>query len=263
MVSKIRSRFTPSTVIATVALVFAMTGGAVAVNSQSGPSSAKAPVRVASNVASVAKSKARVKAKAGPRGPVGPQGLQGPAGATGPAGPQGPAGAKGETGAAGTNGTDGQKGETGATGATGPAGPTGPTGPPGEPWPVGGTLPAKATEKGAWSASGMPVKAFSAEVLFGSISFTIPLATAPAVHVIEELGHETTECPGGVTKPEALPGNLCIFLNYKENVGGILSSDPGSGGFEEAGITGSVLFVTAAKAGEGVLAKGTWAVTAE
>lgn len=249
MFSIMRRRFTYANVILTLALVFAMTGGAYAAKHYLITSTKQISPKVV----------AALQGKAGKTGPAGPAGLAGPAG---PMGPSGPGGATGASGKNGLNGEKGERGATGPAGTTGAAGATGSQGVKGEPWTPNNVLPSNATEKGAWSASGMPVKYFSSEVVFGSISFTIPLATAPAVHVIEELGHETTECPGGVTKPEALPGNLCIFLNFKENVSGILSSDPGGGGLEEAGITGSVLFVIAEKAGEGVLAKGTWAVTA-
>ncbi|MGH2903166.1 MAG: hypothetical protein ACRDK7_06210 [Solirubrobacteraceae bacterium] len=169
-------------------------------------------------------------------------------------------------------GATGEKGETGSTGSTGVKGEQGIQGiqgiqgVQGQPWTPNNTLPAKATEKGAWSASGVPVPpepGAASEFIYAPISFTIPLETAPEAHVIES--GETTECPGGVAKPEALPGNLCIFVlpGTSSNVKAIASSDPGTGSIGAAGTTGSVLFLVAATVHEGVLAKGTWAVTAE
>lgn len=123
-----RKHFNATTIIAIVALVFAMTGGAFAVTSKGGPSP----------VASVAK-KSKVKVLRGPRGP---KGDSGPAGAAGPAGPVGPAGA---AGAKGEKGERGEKGEKGEAGAAGPAGQNGQTG-------FTSVLPKEETETGGWSA---------------------------------------------------------------------------------------------------------------
>jgi hypothetical protein len=91
-----RYRPRTSTVVAVIALVFAMTGGAIA--STTGPTATAA--------------------KAGKRGPRGRRGPAGPTGATGATG------AKGATGATGATGAKGATGPTGATGATGPTGPS-------------------------------------------------------------------------------------------------------------------------------------------
>ena len=72
-----------------------------------------------SPTATAAKSKAKPKAKPGPRGPAGPKGATGATGATGPAGPTGPAGAAGAKGENGANGSNGSTGEPGAPGAPG------------------------------------------------------------------------------------------------------------------------------------------------
>jgi hypothetical protein len=44
-----------------------------------------------------------------------------------------------------------------------------------------------------------------------SISFPIPLATAPTVHVIPVGGPSTAACPGTDANPSATGGNLCIY----------------------------------------------------
>jgi len=76
---------------------------------------------------------------AGPRGLRGPVGAKGDQGPIGPAGPVGPTGATGATGATGQTGPTGATGQTGATGATGATGPTGITGPTGATGPTGPT----------------------------------------------------------------------------------------------------------------------------
>jgi hypothetical protein len=58
----------------------------------------------------------------GDTGPPGPQGLPGPQGATGATGATGAQGLKGDKGDTGPQGLKGDKGDTGATGAQGPAG---------------------------------------------------------------------------------------------------------------------------------------------
>lgn len=81
----IRRNLTPPTALAVIALVFAMSGGAIAAKN-------------ASNSAEASKSQRGPK---GPRGKQGPRGLQGPQGAkgdTGERGPVGPQGPKGDTG---------------------------------------------------------------------------------------------------------------------------------------------------------------------
>ncbi len=257
MFSRIRNRLhlTPSMAIAFVALVLALTGGAFAATPHGGGGA----------TATAAKSKAKPKAKAGPRGPAGPAGKTGATGATGPAGATGPggaAGAKGETGGAGVQGV---QGETGATGPQGPIGDTGVQGPQGEPWTPNNTLPANAKEKGTWSVAGVPATYFGKELVSASISFTIPLEKPIAeaeVHIVTQ--GETIECPGGVEKPEALPGNLCIFIQASNNAkeSDILDVSPEGFLKKGAGTVGTTLLIEPETAGEGVLIFGSWAVTA-
>ena len=118
MFQALRKHITPATVLAFVALVFAITGGAFAATGSGGGAGAKASASV-TPPAVAAKAKAKPKTKAGPRGPAGPKGATGatgPGGAAGPAGPAGAAGAKGENGAAGGPGTAGAPGGPGANG---------------------------------------------------------------------------------------------------------------------------------------------------
>ena len=104
MFQAIRKHLNPTTVVAFVALVFAMTGGAFAASGGSGGggTGSKTIASVTRGaggnpISTTAKSKAKPKTKAGPRGPAGPAGKNGATGVTGPAGPAGATGAKGET----------------------------------------------------------------------------------------------------------------------------------------------------------------------
>jgi hypothetical protein len=284
MFSAIRKQITPATVLAFVALVFAVTGGAFAAGSHgggSGPRAIASTGRAASGVplASVAKSKAKGKAKAPARGPAGPKGATGAAG---------PAGATGATGATGPAGAAGGKGETGATGPAGPAGPEGKEGKEGPKGTTGytKTLPAGETETGQWflsttAAGGPEIVAATA------ISFPIPLLERPAtdqtgkaaLYIGPEEGeselHESKiikeheGCAGTAAAPVAEPGHLCLFAVEAENLYADVSAavavfDASSAGIETEtfGKTGAGIRVVSAAAGP-VSIRGSWAVTAE
>ena len=107
-----RRHLTYANVAATLALVFAMSGGALAATHYVITSTKQIKPSVLKEL----------KGKAG---------VTGPAGATGPGGANGQAGAAGPQGPGGATGPGGGAGPTGAPGATGAAGPPGPPGPPG------------------------------------------------------------------------------------------------------------------------------------
>jgi hypothetical protein len=285
MFKALRKHLTPSTAIAFMALVFAVTGGAFAAtgggnnNGSSNASAAKASAAV-TRLASAAKAKpkAKVKAKTGPRGPAGPKGATGAAG---------PAGATGATGAAGPAGATGPAG----AGATGPAGPVGPAGAQGPPGTTGftKTLPSEQTETGSWSFSS---DATTGNHIFASLSFNIPLhepLNASQVHYINSAGKEITggnrgvpsaSCSGSAEEPTARPGNLCVYetatlgvvyvgeVNEEEGAsteifpsGAIPTSLGGSG--VGAGTSGATIQVTPNNQEAEHLGWGTWAVTAD
>jgi hypothetical protein len=250
--SGIRKHFTVVNMMMTVALVFVMTGGAYAASKY-----------VISSTKQVSP-----KVLAALKGKAGANGAQGSAGAAGPAGPAGPAGARGETGVAGQNGAAGEKGAqgekgtpgangfNGTDGAKGPAGPTGPVGPTGSPWTAGGTLPAGATETGSWY-----VKFFEGgghEAVDVPVSFEVPLATELEVANVHFAPNP--ECPGTVEKPEANPGNLCVYTgeNLENHVEFVTIGKP-YGIHEGAGTSGALLDMVASELPG--LAYGTWAVT--
>jgi len=276
----IRSRFTYSNVVATLALVFAMSGGALAASKFLITSTKQIKPSVL----------ASLKGKAGANGTAGAQG------ATGPAGPQGPAGAKGENGASGTNGegvasanlTAGQEGckEGGSkftvggkttTACNGEKGKAGAQGPPGEPWTAGGTLPEGSTETGTWTISQTAKKGKEATEELGltrpstAISFPIPLAAPIAeanVKIFEGLNPTIpTGCTGTVVEEESVadlkaePGNLCVWIRARKNIttSNLASFDP-EAGVRGAGTHGAIFSVSIGVAEES-FAEGTWAVT--
>jgi hypothetical protein len=263
MFSRIRKHLTYANVAMTIALVFAMTGGAYAAKHYLITSTKQISPSV-------------LKALAGKRGTTGPAGA---------AGPTGPAGAKGENGATGPEGKEGKPGGPGGPGTsvTSKSLPEGNTNCPaggsefvagaatyacnGSPWTAGGTLPSGKTETGAWGIAAVPASIFGSELAATGISFAIPLQSAPAVSIVaaggKGAGGKTCPTTSSVEKPEAEPGHLCIFVGAALNAGSVTESSPITGGPEEAGTTGAVVTVHPETAKESVLATGTWAVTAE
>ena len=103
-----RIHLSPTTVIATLALVFAMTGGAYA-----------AKKYLITSTKQISPKGDMLKALQGKAGPAGANGPAGPVGPQGPAGGPGGKGENGKEGAAGKNGENGKPGENGKAGANG------------------------------------------------------------------------------------------------------------------------------------------------
>jgi Collagen triple helix repeat (20 copies) len=128
---QIRGRFSPSLVLASIALIVALGGTATAAGIARITSKQiqNGTIQLA-DISKRAKKQLRgQRGPVGPRGPASSQGLQGPegpagpVGPTGPAGPQGPAGAQGPAGSAGADGvspTFGRINTLGVTAAFGP-----------------------------------------------------------------------------------------------------------------------------------------------
>jgi hypothetical protein len=242
MFSALRKRMhvTPATVIATLALVFAMTGGAYAANKYLITSTKQISPKV-------------LKRLKGASGKAGANGAAGPAGAAGARGPTGPAGPAGAVGPQGPQGVAGLKGESGPPGAPGKNGTSGFT----------KTLPSGSTETGTWVVSATENNPAT------QISFAIPLASELAegnVHYVNKEGNGTT-CPGTLAEPAALSGNLCIYQNLATGVevtNGLAQTaiiNP-AGGFGQLGAaTSGAMLVLARTAEETPFAFGTWAVT--
>jgi Collagen triple helix repeat (20 copies) len=246
-------RVSPAGMIATLALIFAMSGGAYAASKYVITSTKQ----IKPSVLKTLQGKTGPAGAPGPAGPAGAQGAQGAQGPAGPAGSQGSQGGKGETGSQGVKGTTGTAGATGPKGATGATGTTGYT----------ETLPSGKTETGQWVV--YAPGAGPNELRVDAISFAIPLATAPAsFEIVSTAQKETSNCPGGLAKPEAAKGYLCLFEGeiflHKPGLELATVNDPS--GASGAGITGGeLIFETenTVKAGEAVSSEGVWAVTAE
>jgi hypothetical protein len=196
MFSTIRRHMSPATVLAVVALVFAMTGGAYAAKKYLITSTKQISPSV-------------LKALQGKAGPGGAPGAAGAPGAQGPAGPAGPVGSVGSAGPKGDAGTVGAKGEKGATGATGATGVEGN---------IKATLPSGTTETGTWDISGHSV---GGGYYTAAISFPIPLkeagvnkAYAFTLEQTEEKEFGSSGCAGTVEHPSAPKGVLCVYTGY-------------------------------------------------
>lgn len=205
MLSALRTRINPATVIATIALVFALTGGAYAAGKYLITSTKQIKPSVL----------ASLKGKAGPAGPAGPAGAAGvgtagPAGSQGPAGPNGPAGPEGKTGPKGEQGVKGVQGIQGLEGKEG------------SPWTAGGTLPSGRTETGVWSIAQSNISQPS-QKLWVPISFPIPLPAESTKAFFfnqeqtEEKEFGTSGCTGTLNEPKAPSGTLCVYTGPEGN----------------------------------------------
>ncbi len=168
MFSRIRKRFTFVNVMMTLALVFAMTGGAYAAKKYLITSTKQISPKVLKQL-------------------KGKNGKNGAPGATGAQGPQGPAGVAGKDGA---NGKDGAS-------VTGPEGPEGKEGKEGSPWTAGGKLPSEKSETGSW------IVRTNTEEDNGqsqtAISFPIPLKSALVETQVHYIAGEAAEGEGELT----------------------------------------------------------------
>jgi hypothetical protein len=242
MFSTIRKRLhlTPSTVIASLALVFAMSGGAYAASKYVITSTKQIKPSVL----------AQLKGNAGAKGAAGAAGAPGAAGPQGPAGPGGAAGAQGPQGVPGSNGTPGAAGHEGS------------------PWTAGGTLPSGKTETGTWGYS-LVTTSHSAQAT-APISFVVPLAApldSTHVHFVAfEEAEPPAACQGSVSSPTAEKGNLCVYERFNsglESGSHPLVTSPNATFLSSAGAGTSGAIVFLEPEGEaGVFGWGSWAVTA-
>jgi hypothetical protein len=272
MFRAIRTRITPATILATVALVFAMTGGAYAAKKYLITSTKQISPKVLSSL-------------------KGAKGAAGTAGAAGPAGPQGPSGTAGTTGKEGPTGKEGTPGKEGSAGKEGTKGLEGAKGVEGSPWTAGGTLPSGKTETGAWSFGKESQSAQAVEVGIGTlvaVSFPIPLAQALSgahVHYVNTATGEEVEafeenletqfrevpqtaCPG---VGKANQGELCVYQSGRigdlhiatQLLGDPTESQPPLGFEWGAGKTGVLMnAVPTGELSSSAVGWGTWAVTA-
>jgi hypothetical protein len=237
---KLKKRLTansPGLILGVIAIVLALTGGAIAASGALNGTQKK-------EVKKIAQTEAKKFA------------TQGPKGDPGPAGATGPQGGKGDAGTAGTNGKDGVSAEaTSFSGAKAPCteggveiksakptallcngekgeeGEEGEIGPEGSPWTAGGTLPPGSTETGSWAYNGTTEDTTGIRV---PISFPIPFPfnlKEAHVHYVAQakieceaeaepgqaecLAKLEAACPSAETpgNPGAAAGELCVYEN--------------------------------------------------
>jgi hypothetical protein len=277
MFSRTRKRFTYANVAMTLALVFAMTGGAYA----AGKFLITSTKQIKPSVL------AQLRGKAGPAGAPGVQGSAGPAGTQGPAGKDGAPGANGKDGAPGANGQSvvsaalneneegctegGSKFTVGAKTTTACNGEKGEKGEKGEPGTTGftKTLPSGKTETGAWV-----VNAWGEALALASISFSIQLPGAlnnEHVYLVKAGEQISGACEGTTEKPEAAKGDLCVYIGslnsvapfgpYGQGSNAIKPPSANQPGTPGADVSGAFLMF-AGQSTEKTSGWGAWAVTA-
>jgi hypothetical protein len=238
MFSKIRKRATYANVMMTLALVFAMSGGAYAAKKYLITSTKQISPKVLAQLKST-----KGAGQAGPQGPQGPQGAPGTNGVNGKDGAQGP---KGEPGTPGAPGKDGENGLNGTNGENGACSVSNPV----------CTLPKGATITGTWGFNTINV-AHPAAVA----SFVLKSRQEPQVGYIDAFAEPTEECPGTFEKPEAKEGFFCFYVDGFETI----NVQPASThhGLSGGGDASSGLVITLApeNIAEEAIGRGTWALT--
>jgi hypothetical protein len=249
-------------VVVTLALLFAMSGGAFAATHT------KFIITSTKQI-----SPAVLKKLKGANGANGTPGAQGSRGENGAAGSVGPAGGNGSNGANGMSVTskefsgEKEKCKTGGSEFSSASGKTyacnGTTG-------FTETLPSGKTETGQWVTAREDTAGDFQRYAF---SFPIPLAKTAKAHFINEKEGEgpgetpnaaivSGECKGTVQKPEAAKGNFCVFAFRMSNATLYSFRDAGSEEESVTGLTGDMIILqTTATEFDG--GWGTWAVTAE
>ncbi len=244
MFSTIRKRATYANVAATLALLFAMSGGALA-----------ASKIIITNINQIKPSVQKQLKATGPKGATGAPGTQG---------------AQGSPGTPGSNGGQGTKGDTGSKGDTGQKGEEG------SPWTAGGVLPSGKTERGVWTFHGRADTGALFETSdYIPISFLIPLGAAineAHIEIIPEGGEGKAGggCEKGkIDNPIAKPGYFCLYtqilVEAKLGVPGEsipALRNPETNKPEEIGKSGAQLQVYFNSEGEYGTGYGVWAVTA-
>ncbi len=229
-----RKQLTYANVVATLALVFAMSGGALAAGHYLINSTSQFNPKVLKKLVSTGK--------------TGAHGASGANGATGATGPQGSAGKEGPKGEAGSPGKEGPPNPSAAFAAKAGNAETA-TVANGQ-----GTLASGNTEVGVFVGRG------TSPYQDVPISFPLPLNAAPAVRVLAS-GNTTADCAGSAASPTAAKGHLCVYetTNTSKKTG--VAVDPATGQEDVAGRFGLFLFFEGTAGNDNAI-YGTWAVTA-
>jgi hypothetical protein len=266
---------TAGLIVAVLALVLALGGGAFAATSALTGKQKREVVPIVKRYAGTH----------GSQGPAGPAGAKGDAGPTGQRGERGEVGKPGEAAKAhagqgpqiieeyavgdeGCGGNGGYLYEVLGFGEPAPIcnGKEGKDGKEGSPWTAGGKLPPGSTETGAWSTGNGTGEARAA------ISFPIPLNTKIIGHHIHIAGEPTFNSICSVSghntrTPGAPPGEVCIYKGAAEEASApYVTALDGSLGFDEeteeevnlVSVAGGILVWNL---GGGGYASGSYAVT--
>jgi hypothetical protein len=244
---------TAGLVLAVVALVAALSGGAYAASGALTGKQKKEVEKIAKKFA-------------------GKPGAPGAAGTAGPTGPQGPAGTNGTSGTNGAGVTSNSvptgvaskcesRGGSEFTSASGTTfactGKEGKTG-------FASELPTGKTETGVWTTdSAVTGQGF----LLTSITFPYPVAAAEyPVHYVKftevEGGTAPAACPGAAAEPEAEAGNLCVYETGGFGATFVYETNPETE-LNETGAGRMGVILRFASTANGASRFGTWALTAE
>jgi hypothetical protein len=216
-------RLSYANIVATLALVFSMSGGALAASHYLVTSTKQIKPSVLKAL--------KVRGKTGPAGPAGPAGV---AGVAGVAGKEGAAGKQGPTGKEGSEGKQGKEG------------------------PLVAILPSGKTETGTFYASQYrPSGAGGTAYAIGSISYQFPLASEPETEVIQEGQAGTAHCPGSPAEPTAAKGYLCVYVKLAYETESTVNVEPSVS--YERGAAPYAIVTGEAVTGQ---IEGSWAVTA-
>jgi hypothetical protein len=222
-------------VVATFALLFAMSGGALAASHYLINSTSQINPKVIK----------KLKTDTGGPGSSGPNGSNGANGANG---------LQGKDGVQGPAGPEGPKGPEGAKGAEGAKGPQGN---------LATTLPSGQSESGDYGI-GAPVPGKGS--LSQAVSFPVPLAARiPASNIVFVLETETSlsHCSG---VGHADPGFLCVYEQESVDIGGSGAAfgeyENHPGPHDGSGNYGFLITVPVTGAGENASEYGTYTVTA-
>jgi hypothetical protein len=218
---EMRRRFNYANVTATLALFFAMSGGALAAKHYLISSTNQIAPKVR-------------KALKGNKGPRGAAGIPGATGKEGPPGKEGPVGREGPAGKEGKEGPEGKEGSPAIVLAKGQ------------------------TEIGTYATWGVaPHRIGTSETFRVPLSGALD---SSHVHFIKEGGSATAECPGSHNAPSATSGNLCLYETFHENATEekIFPQASGAGTGSDAYGFG-IAFSTSGT--ETAFSFGTWAVT--
>jgi hypothetical protein len=119
--------------------------------------------------------------------------------------------------------------------------------------------PAPKVIRGAFSI--LAAAGAASDVYSDNINFGVTLSAAPTVHYIAAGAAVPSGCSGTVSKPNAAPGNLCVFEAHTQNVNNrnTYSTTGALPGIGQCTAFGCGVFATATAAGN-MYAWGTWAV---